>query len=354
MHAGQGETMDKKTLQIGVNLGGWLSQYPAYDHRHFKTFIRAGDIERIADWGMDHVRLPVDYPVLEDDDRPGFYQESGFDYIESCLEWCGSNELRLILDLHKAPGYAFDALDESSLFGSRPLQERFLGLWEEIARRFAGRMDDRLAFELLNEIVLPDSEPWNALVREAAARIRAFDPQRLIVIGGNHYNAADELKNLALLDDPNVLYTFHFYSPIVVTHQKAPWIPALVEYDRDVEYPGEAPGLESFLRLHPEHFALLGKDAGIYFDQNHLSAMLQPAVDFSQRTGQPVYCGEFGVYERAAMSTRLNWTRDFVALLNEYHIGRAIWTYKALDFGLVDRDGSIVNRELIEIAARGK
>ncbi len=80
--------MEKTSLKIGINLGGWISQYPAYDHGHFKTFISAADIKRIADWGMDHVRLPVDYPLLEDDDHPGVYKQSGFDYIESCLEWC--------------------------------------------------------------------------------------------------------------------------------------------------------------------------------------------------------------------------------------------------------------------------
>jgi len=44
-------TMDKSSLKIGINLGGWISQYPAYDHRHFKAFITVNDIKRIAGWG---------------------------------------------------------------------------------------------------------------------------------------------------------------------------------------------------------------------------------------------------------------------------------------------------------------
>ena len=131
--------MDKVSLKIGINLGGWISQYPVYDDQHFRTFITVKDIKRIANWGLDHVRLPVDYPLLEDDDHPGVYKESGFDYIESCLAWCEKAGLRLILDLHKAPGFAFDALDKSSLFVSPDLQARFLGLWEAITRRFSGR-----------------------------------------------------------------------------------------------------------------------------------------------------------------------------------------------------------------------
>jgi endoglucanase len=345
--------MDKKTLQVGLNLGGWISQYPAYDHAHFKSFMAAGDIKRIADWGMDHVRLPVDYPVLEDEAKPGTFKESGFEYIEACLDWCGANGLRVVLDLHKTPGFAFDQLDKSTLFESPVLQERFINLWTAIARRFAGHMADSLAFELLNEIVLRDSGPWNALVRQVVARIRIIDPGRLILVGGNQYNAADELRTLDLLDDPQVLYTFHFYLPLSVTHQKAPWIPSIVEYNREIQYPGQAAdGLAAILRKYPHDTHRLDREVGIRFDKSYLATMLLPAVEFSQQSGQPVYCGEFGVYEGAPMSTRIHWTRDFIDLLNENLIGRAYWNYKALDFGLVDRDGRIVNQELIDIVSK--
>jgi endoglucanase len=344
--------MEKESLKIGINLGGWISQYPAYDHQHFKTFITADDVKRVADWRIDHIRLPVDYFVLEDDRKPGIFKESGFGYIESCLNWCKGNGMRLILDLHKAPGYSFDALDESSLFMNPVLQERFLGLWQAITERFAERMIDMLAFELLNEIVLPNSDPWNQLFKQAVVRIRALDPQRLIIIGGNHYNAPDELKNLEVLDDPNILYTFHFYRPLTITHQKVPWLPALIQYNQAIEYPGQAVGLDEFLKANPEHNNLLRLDVADWYDKKYLQSVLQPALDFSKRVDQPIYCGEFGVYERAHMTTRLNWTREVIALLNEHDIGHAIWTYKNLDFGLVDKNGRIVNQELIRILSQ--
>jgi endoglucanase len=344
--------MNKTSLKIGVNLGGWISQYPVYDHKHFKTFISASDIKRIADWGMDHMRLPVDYPVLEDEDRPGVYKQSGFDYIESCLDWCAANGLRVILDLHKAPGFAFDALDKSSLFQNPVMQERFLGLWEALTRRFLGRLDDSLAVELLNEIALPDSGPWNELVKRALLRIRSVDGQRLVLLGGNHYNSADQLQHLEPGADPNILYTFHFYLPLSVTHQKAPWIPSLAEYNQPLDYPGkQAPGLAAILEKYPRDSHMLKSEVGAQFDKTYLRSRLQPALDFSRQRGQPVYCGEFGVYEAAAMSTRVNWTRDFIALLNEAGIGRAYWTYKALDFGLVDQAGRVIDQELVELAS---
>jgi endoglucanase len=294
---------------------------------------------------MDHVRLPVD------DSQPGNHRDSGFEYIESCLEWCQASGLRVILDLHKAPGFAFDQWDKASLFNSPEMQDRFLNLWTAIARRFVGRMEDMLAFELLNEIVLSDSGPWNQLVKKTVERIRTLDSQCLILVGSNFFNSADELQNLDVLDDPNILYTFHFYLPMTVTHQRAPWVQPVFEYNRQLEYPGQkADGFEGIVEKYPRWRFEQG--VGIPFDKEYLRAKLQPARDFSERIGQPVYCGEFGVYERASMFTRLNWTRDVVALLDEFQIGRAYSTYKDLDFGQLDKNGHIVSEELLEIVSK--
>ena len=56
-----------KGFQKGVNLGGWISQFKEYDVNHFKSFITEKDISDIASLGFDHVRVPVDYNVLEDE-----------------------------------------------------------------------------------------------------------------------------------------------------------------------------------------------------------------------------------------------------------------------------------------------
>lgn len=148
--------------QAGVNLGGWISQYQTFDHAHFKSFIVESDIAQIASWGMDHIRLPIDYPVLEEDDNPCVYLEEGFAYIDNCLTWCKKYGLNLILDLHKAAGYSFTTLNENSLFEDAKMQDRFIGLWEAFAKRYASERDN-LILELLNEIVEPTSDRWNRL-----------------------------------------------------------------------------------------------------------------------------------------------------------------------------------------------
>lgn len=338
----------------GINLGGWLSQYPAYDHEHFGTFITTADIAQIAAWGFDHVRLPVDYPVLEWDEAPGIYREDGLAYLDACIEWCKAHDLGLILDLHRAPGYSFtntlqpETQHLNVLFQEPAAQERFIALWEFLARRYQGA-GLPLVLELLNEIVLPDSTPWNALFHKTVAAIRRIDPTCWIMVGGNNYNAASELENIALLDDPNVCYTFHFYEPLLFTHQKAPWVQAAVAYDQVLDYPGPYSGLAEFLARAPQFRDTYAVQVGRALDRDLMLEFLRPALDFARRSGHVLYCGEFGVIETAPAPSRQRWHADLIETLNEYGIGWAVWSYKEMDFSLVDRLGQAKDHALLKV-----
>lgn len=96
-------------FQRGVNLGGWLSQCVSYDKAHFDGFITEKDIKDIKSFGLDHVRVPVDYDVFMNESSDGdTVNEEGMAHIDDCIGWCRSNGLNMILDLHKANGYMFD------------------------------------------------------------------------------------------------------------------------------------------------------------------------------------------------------------------------------------------------------
>ena len=89
----------------GVNLGGWFSQCNHTEER-YDTFITKEDFAVIKSWGLDHVRLPIDYNLVEEAD--GTYKEKGFERISQAIQWCKEINLNLILDLHKTAGYSFD------------------------------------------------------------------------------------------------------------------------------------------------------------------------------------------------------------------------------------------------------
>jgi hypothetical protein len=84
-------------------------------------------------------------------------------------------------------------------------------------------------------------------------------------------------------------------------------------------------------------------------NRDYLASVLAPALEFAGRTGRDLYCGEFGVADWIDPASRRHWLADFYSLLREHGIGRAIWSYKAMDFGLVDADGAVVDEEYLAI-----
>lgn len=335
--------MGRDGFAAGVNLGGWISQYGEKNKEHFDTFITEQDIARIASFGMDHVRLPVDYPLIE---------KEGIEYVDLCLEWCRKHHLQVVLDLHKAPGYSFGTLATNSLFDDPIQQSRFISLWESLAKRYRSQGTE-LWFELLNEIVEPTSDRWNSLAHRTIKAIRRIDPTRTIVYGGNHYNSLFALRSIAVVkEDPNVVYTFHFYLPHLFTHQRASWDAFTLEFNQTVSYPGPIQGLKEFLMDRPqdERDRFQG-ELHVVYDRSILSTYLQEAVAFMEKTGRDLYCGEYGVIDCAPMDSRVRWHRDFVGLMRELQIGRAVWTYKEMNFGLINGKGHVVNEELIEVVS---
>jgi len=54
------------------------------------------------------------------------------------------------------------------------------------------------------------------------------------------------------------------------------------------------------------------------------------------------------------MDSRLRWHEDFCSLLIEYGIGRAVWSYKLMNFAMVDGNSNVINEDLIKIVSRKK
>ena len=97
--------------QKGINLGGWLSQCVSYDEEHFDGFITEKDIETIASFGLDHVRVPVDYDVfMKETSEMDVVNEKGMSHIDDCIGWCQKAGLNMILDLHKAKGLIHESI----------------------------------------------------------------------------------------------------------------------------------------------------------------------------------------------------------------------------------------------------
>lgn len=119
----------------GVSIGGWLSLEPFitpslfdYDfslgisdeyslcahlgpkeaaatlEKHYSTFITESDFKRIADAGLDHVRIPFSYWAVRTYQGDPYVPGVSWRYLLRAIEWARRYGLRVKLDLHGLPG----------------------------------------------------------------------------------------------------------------------------------------------------------------------------------------------------------------------------------------------------------
>lgn len=327
-------------FQNGINLGGWISQFDKYDKAHFDSFITEKDIAYIASLGYDHVRVPVDYNVLEDED--GNIIPSGFGYLENCRSWCEKHHLNMLIDLHECYGYSFDPLkkdmDRKKFFYDDALQERFLHLWSEIAVRFKD-YPDQVAFEPLNEVVLEEvADAWNDVIAKYVTLMRSIVPEAYLVIGGVCYNNVLSVPLIKVPDTYKIVFNFHCYEPMVFTHQGAYWVEDM-PLDFRIGYPKS---LAEYRKTSTELSKAL---AGAVFKEGisdigpaFFADIFAPAVEAAKKAGVPLYCGEYGVIELASQEDKDRWLADISKAFDTFGVGRALWNYKEKDFGIVTKD----------------
>lgn len=353
----------------GINLGGWLSQYEflAEDpnseeglRAHFEAFITEEDIKRIRAWGFDHVRLPLSGYLLFDQGTCTL-RPIALEQVHRCIEWCAAAGLNVVVDLHDFYGNVYGAMNEPMpLLADAELREQLVVAWRLIARELKDVEAPTLMFELLNEVSdasgaydLDDPTGlrydearnagllWNSLAGECLAAIREVDPDRLVLVGSNGQNSVAYLKQLHVFDDPRVVFGFHYYDPQAFTHQRASFSDEMCEYGQEVTYPGSIQGFSAYLKEHPawrQKHALTCDE--LVNDRALMEKLLGFAFDFKRRTGAELYCGEFGVIGHAPGDSARRWAEDFTSILDSHGIGHALWTYKSLDFGLLDLAGN--------------
>jgi len=247
----------------------------AFWRRFRDVFVTADDVAAIAAWGFDHVRLPINWRVLARPD--GAWREDGFALVDRLVGWCRDAGLRVLLDLHGAPGGQTGTnIDDSSgrpeLFMDARNQDLTVALWTELARRHAGD-PTVLGYDLLNE---PLPNEWQhvyaddlvVLYRRLTAAIRAVDPDHLIMYEGTHWATGWDV--FTEVWDPNSVLQFHKY-----------WSPA------------DLPSIRRFLET-------------------------------GARLGLPVYMGEGG-------ENVPEWLAAAHQLYEDHGIGWNLWTWKKVE-----------------------
>ncbi len=192
------------------------------------------DIDSLASWGFNSIRLPMHYnlytlPIeLEPVAGQNTWLDKGFAMTDSLLKWCGANNMYLILDLHAAPGgQGHDAAisdydpTKSSLWESEANKQKTIELWRKLAQRYANEQWIG-GYDLINEpnwnFVAGQNangceENGNAPLRQLyisiTTAIRSVDNNHIIFIEGNCWG--NRYNGIFPKWDNNMVASFHKY-----------------------------------------------------------------------------------------------------------------------------------------------
>ena len=307
-------------VQRGTNIAHWLSQSQRRGAER-ASFFTEKDIAFIAASGFDHIRLPLDEEQMWDE--AGNRNEDAFGLLNQCLTWCAQKSLRVIVDLHILRSHHFNA-DEKPLWTDPLEQDKFIGLWKDLSLFLKAWPNGMVAYEMMNEPVADNADQWNQLLMRAVDSIRHWEKNRVLVIGSNRWQSAttfDQLKVPA--NDPNILLSFHFYEPFFLSHFQASWT-HLKDFEGAVQYPGQIV-LDGDEEAHQR-----------IYNRDTLIKMMAKPLKLADSLHLPLYCGEFGIIDKAPRPSKISWYKDMVSIFEEYHIGYANWNFKAGSFGIVD------------------
>ena len=298
----------KNYLMQGINLGNWMNPEgymfmfsnvnsfrlidqtlkellgPDEINRFWQQFqenyITQADIHYIRQMGMNSIRLPFHYKLFTNEDYMGTNNSNrGFELIDRVIQWCKDEGLRVILDMHDAPGgQTGDNIDDSYgypfLFENENDQALFCSIWQRIAKHYADE-PAVIGYDLLNEPIapyFPNKDSLNALLeplyKRVTAAIRKVDNNHIVILGGAQWDGNFSVFSDWKFDD-KMMYTCHRY-----------WC-------------------------------------------DTLQANVQDFVNFRNKTNRPIYMGETG--ENAD-----KWISAYRRLLEKNNIGWHFWPYKKM------------------------
>jgi len=333
----------------------------------------SAELQALRRTGFDFVRLAVDPgPFLQ-------FQGERRDALDRMLvervNLILAAELGVVVDFHPSdmhPDYTAATLTTGatgSLFGD------YLRLIERTAGLLDGLHSANVALELMNEPpVAPQA--WQPMLDAAYAAARRGSARLpLVVEGGDEGSAAALMatRTAALVKDPAVRFSFHYYDPYQFTHQGASWNAA--RYLADVPYPAKARPLDDSLTATA---ALIGKselsaprqaqayrDAQARLEQYRNSGFDGAAVakefgrvaDWARSHGiapDRVMLGEFGARQTALQLSgvraieRAQWFRDVRQAAEAQNFGWAAWVYRGQGFGLAPEPGADIEANIAD------
>jgi endoglucanase len=303
--AAAGDARFPVALARGINITGWFRFPASRDPAALANYMSDRALADLHAAGFDFVRLAIDPDVA---DLP---------VLLAAIRRIQRQGLVVVVSPHPHDWH----LETDS--------DRLIGFWRRLAPALRPLDPDRTMPEVVNEPVFPgDPVGWAALQHAVLATIRQQLPNITVVLTGQDWGSIGGLLALRPEDDPNVVYSFHFYDP--------PELTSLAAY---------RPGLDrtALARLpfptgnQCETTAAAVADAGtrdlmqyyctLGWDAPQVVAPIERAAAWGRLHHVHVLAGEFGASAALNSTARLAWLRTTREAFETRGIGWALWGY---------------------------
>ncbi len=215
-----------------------------------------------------------------------------------------------------------------------PEAENMVKLWGAMASHFASTDPNLVFLEIVGDPSYARPAEWEELQARCLQAIRMPAPNHVVIAtasllsGPNEWDQIKSLAHLKPLPDPNVVYNFHYQSPLVFTQQgNSGSLSRLPNYLKEVPYPSSPEKLEPlFASVKDEgmrnRLRMYGEQR---WNRERIKTDLKRAADWARRNKVQLTCNEFGVYRRAPAEDRVAYLSDVRGLFEDLDICWTVW-----------------------------
>lgn len=348
-HAADGQDGAMR-LSRGVNLSHWYAQsMQGYGEAHLAGFVSKADLRAIAGAGFNHVRLGLEPSILFASDDSASVNEPVMRRLKEAIGNILDANLAVVVDLHPSG-------DSKAALSTPEGSERLISQWRNLAGHLASFAPEQVFLEVLNEPEFLKGPAWWALQGRVLSAIRERARRHTVIVNGGGWSWADDLVQHKPYADANVIYTVHWYGPLLFTHQGADWSWEVAREVRNLAWPiareNAVPAADKQDRSATKF--LREQIADGQFTLSWMQGQAEKLKDWQESHGRPaIYVGEFGVYAKAAPRDALeNWISASRQVFERAGWGWAVWDISP-SFGLAKREGNKLAFEKGTLGALG-
>ena len=245
--------------------------------------------------------------------RPKALKEPILKQIDQAVDFGKKHGVHVQINFHRRPGFTVaKPAEPKSLWTDPQILEVCAAHWAAFAKRFAGRPNNEISFNLLNE---PDDkvkpEDHRRVVEHVAVAIRQHRPEATDCLRRPEWATQPPAELLGL----DVAAALHDYNPMPLTHYKASWVNWDESWPEPIWPLKQNDGKSSSAARSPEE-------------------LIKPWQEFEDK-GVGMMVGEFGCHNQTPHRYVLSWMNDTLAEFKKAGWGWALWNFTG-PFGVCD------------------